>query len=67
VPELLGNLHTIKGAALGVGAFRLAELARVAEIGLREGAPVNPEWIDDIHIAVEELSGFIADRLKAAA
>lgn len=67
VPELLRNLHTLKGAAAGVGAFALAELARVAETELREGAPVNPERIDDLNVAVEEVSAFIADRLRDAA
>ena len=65
VDDLLTNLHTIKGAAAGVGAFALAELARVAETELREGAPVNPERIDDLAIAVQEVSSFISERLKA--
>src|ERR1700712_1609049 len=67
IKDLLTNLHTLKGAASGIGAFGLAELARVAEAELREGSPVNPERIDDLHMAVEELSGFIAERLRAAA
>jgi len=67
VAELLQNLHTLKGAAAGIGAFGLAELARVAEAELREGAPVNPERIDDLNVAVEEVSAFIGARLKAAA
>ena len=67
VPDLLRNLHTLKGAASGIGAFGLAELARVTETELREGSPVNPERIDDLHVAVEELSAFIHERLKSAA
>ena len=67
VPDLLRNLHTIKGAAAGIGAFGLAELARVAETELREGASVNPERIDDLHMAVEELSAFIGQYLQKAA
>jgi len=67
VDDLLRNLHTLKGAAAGVGAFALAELARVAESELAEGVPVNPERIDDLNIAVEEVSAFIAARLAAAA
>jgi HPt (histidine-containing phosphotransfer) domain-containing protein len=66
VEELLRNLHTIKGAAAGIGAFGLAELARVAETELREGAPVNPERIDDLALAVQEVSAFIGDRLDHA-
>ncbi|MEQ1900786.1 MAG: Hpt domain-containing protein [Devosia sp.] len=67
VPQLLEHLHTLKGAALGVGAFGLAELARTAEAELRGGQPVNPERIDDIGVAVEEVSAFIAEQVKAAA
>ena len=67
VPDLLRHLHTLKGASAGVGAFGLAELARIAEAELRQGAPVNPERIDDLNVAVEEVSAFIAQRLKHAA
>ena len=67
VADLLRNLHTLKGAAAGIGAFGLAELARVAEAELRQGSPVNPERIDDLNIAVEEVSAFIAGRLRDAA
>jgi len=67
VEDLLRNLHTLKGAAAGVGAFGLAELARVAEAELRAGAPVNPERIDDLAIAVEEVSAFITRRLESDA
>src|SRR3569833_1038810 len=67
VEELLVNLHTLKGAAAGIGAFGLAELTRVTESELKAGAPVNPERSDDLHVAVEELSSFIAQRLQQAA
>jgi len=67
VEDLLVNLHTLRGAAAGIGAFGLAELARVTESELKAGAPVNPERIDDLHVAVEELSVFIAQRLRQAA
>ena len=64
VPDLMRNLHTLRGAAAGVGAFALAELARFAENELREGGPVNPERIDDLDMAVQEVSAFIGGRLK---
>ncbi|HWA20219.1 MAG TPA: Hpt domain-containing protein [Devosia sp.] len=67
VPDLLQHLHTLRGAALGVGAFALAELARTAETELTDGKPVNPERIDDIEIAVREVSEFIAETLANAA
>lgn len=63
VPDLLVNLHTLRGAAAGVGAFGLSELARVTETELRNGAPVNPERIEDLHIAVQEVSAFITTLL----
>ena len=66
IEELLRNLHTIKGAAAGIGAFGLADLARVAERELREGAAVNPERIEDLALAVAEVSAFIAERLDHA-
>ena len=67
VPDLLQNLHTLRGAASGIGAFGLAELARVAETELRDGAPVNPERIDDLNMAVQEVSSFFQARIKAEA
>jgi len=67
VDDLLRNLHTLRGAAAGIGATGLADLARVAETELREGLPVNPERIDDLGIAVEEVSAFIIARLSAVA
>ncbi|HZY68637.1 MAG TPA: Hpt domain-containing protein [Devosia sp.] len=66
VDDLLRNLHTLRGAAAGIGAFGLADLARVAETELRAGAPVNPERIDDLAVAVQEVSAFISERLDHA-
>lgn len=67
VEDLLRHLHTLKGASAGVGATRIAELARAAEADLRAGMPVNPERIDDIGMAVEECSAFIAGLLRSQA
>jgi len=64
VDDLQRHLHTLKGAAAGVGANRIAELARAAETDLRAGMPVNPERIGDIGMAVEECSAFIGELLK---
>jgi HPt (histidine-containing phosphotransfer) domain-containing protein len=61
--DLMINLHALKGASMGIGAFRLAELARTAEDELKAGMPVNPERIHDVGIAVEEVRGHIADLL----
>ena len=62
--QLIFALHTIKGAAGGVGAFTIAELARVMEADARAEVSINPEQIDDLKMAVEEVSAFIADVLS---
>ncbi len=63
VEELLRHLHTLKGAALGVGARAIAELAAAAESDLKGGLPVNPEQIDDLGMAIAECSAFIESML----
>ncbi len=67
ISALLMSLHTLKGAAAGVGAFGLSEMARETETSLASGNPVDPERIEDLRMAVEEVSAFIAQRLEAAA
>ena len=59
VDELMRHLHTLKGAAAGVGARAIAELARTAEDELRDGKDVNPERIEDLHMAIIECSEWI--------
>jgi HPt (histidine-containing phosphotransfer) domain-containing protein len=59
VEELLRHLHTLKGAAAGIGAVAIRDLAAAAEQELRAGRPVNPERIDDIEMAVVECSAWI--------
>jgi HPt (histidine-containing phosphotransfer) domain-containing protein len=56
---LLEHLHTLKSAAAGIGAWGVRDLARRAEDALRGGAPVNPEHIEDIAVAVNECVAFI--------
>jgi FOG: HPt domain len=64
--ELEMNLHVIKGAAAGIGAFALADLARGAEEALHEGRPVGAEMIGDLAMAVEEVRGYIAGLIAGA-
>lgn len=64
VDDLLRHLHTLKGAAAGVGARAIADLAAAAEAELRGGQPVNPERIDDLGIAIAECSAFIEQLLE---
>jgi HPt (histidine-containing phosphotransfer) domain-containing protein len=63
VEELCVHLHSLKGAATGVGAWGIADLAKLAEDELKAGKPVNPERIDDLHMAVQEVSEFIGTLL----
>jgi HPt (histidine-containing phosphotransfer) domain-containing protein len=66
IEELLRHLHTLKGAAAGVGAVGIAELAALAESELKAGQPVNPERIDDLEMAVVECSTWIEGVLTEA-
>lgn len=61
--DLAINLHALKGASAGVGAWVVADLAKVLEDELRNGRPVAVERIDDLGVAVEEVRAFIARML----
>ncbi|WP_127753493.1 MULTISPECIES: Hpt domain-containing protein [unclassified Devosia] len=56
-------LHTLKGAARGVGAWTVADQAQAAEEELADAAVVGPERFADLAMAVEEVSVFIAGML----
>lgn len=62
--ELTMNLHSIKGAASGVGAWTIAELAKTAEADMQAGRDVSPELIADLGLAVEEVHTFIERMLS---
>lgn len=62
--DLALNLHSIKGAAGGVGAWTIAELAAAAEVEMQAGRPLTAERIGDLGIAVEEVSSFITRMLS---
>ena len=57
--ERLMNLHALRGAALGVGAFRIAELCKLAEGEVRQQGALADERVDDIAMAIEEARVFI--------
>jgi HPt (histidine-containing phosphotransfer) domain-containing protein len=61
--DQLRHLHTIKGAAGGIGAFMLADLARTAEAEVRQSQAITAERVSDIGMAVQEVSSFIGDIL----
>ena len=54
------NIHSIKGAAAGVGAFGIADIARAAEADIAEGRAIAAEQMADLAMAVEEVRSFIA-------
>ena len=58
--EIIHHLHTIKGAAMGVGASSIAVLAKATEAEFRETRILREESVDDLAMAVEEASVFIA-------
>lgn len=64
IEALVEHLHTLKSAASGIGAWGVRDLAKRAEDALRGGAPVNPEHIEDISIAVAECDAFIATLIQ---
>jgi hypothetical protein len=59
--EQLEHVTTLKAAAMGVGAVAIAILARAAEEALRAGHSLDPEHIEDLHIAVLECSEWIEE------
>jgi hypothetical protein len=64
--DLARNLHTLKSAASGIGAWTVRDLTRMAEEDLRQGK-VDPERIADIEMAVNACSEFIASIVQDAA
>ncbi|UJW86667.1 Hpt domain-containing protein [Devosia sp. SL43] len=62
--EFAMNLHSIKGAASGVGAFTVSNLAKGCETELQAGRPLNPERIADLGMAIEEVRTFISRMLS---
>ena len=62
--DLAINLHSIKGAASGVGAWTIANLAKGCEVEMQAGRPLTSERIADLGIAIEEVRGFIARMLS---
>ncbi len=61
--DLAINLHSIKGASGGVGAWGVSDLAAALEKDLKDGRPLTPERIEDLGMAVEEVRDFIARML----
>lgn len=58
------NLHSIKGASSGVGAWAVADLAKSLETDIKAGNSLNSEHLHDLAMAIEETSAFIQDMLS---
>ena len=61
--DIAMNLHALKGAASGVGAWTIADIAKAAEVEFRAGQHLPAEHLSDLSIAVEEVHDFIAQIL----
>lgn len=64
--DLAINLHAIKGASAGVGAWGVSDLAKALEGEISQGRPLRAERISDLGMAVEEVRDFIARMLAAS-
>lgn len=59
------TLHSLKGAAAGVGAWSIADLAKQMEHEMRSGRPLSQERVDDLGLVVEDVRSFIARMLAS--
>lgn len=57
--QLAANMQALRMASAGIGAWGIAERAAAAEAAIIDGAPVDPEWIEDLNMAVTEVSAMI--------
>lgn len=62
--ELRLHLHSLRGAAAGVGAREVVEVVLKAEQALREKSSVEPAMLAAIGVAVNETNEFIAQILS---
>ena len=62
--DLALNLHSIKGAASGVGAWTIADLAKGCEAEMQAGRPLTTERLADLGMAIEEVRSFITRLLS---
>lgn len=62
--QLRVRLHTIKGAAFGVGANEVAQLASKAEKELLNNGHVQPGGVDRLRQAVQQTCEYITSLLE---
>jgi HPt (histidine-containing phosphotransfer) domain-containing protein len=63
--EIAHALHSLKGAAAGIGAAGIAMEAQAAEGEFRETGKLTDERLSDLSIKVEEVQVFITGLLSA--
>lgn len=61
--ERRANLSSLKGAAMGIGAFALVAQAEIAWLELEAREALDDETIADLSFAVEEVSAYISTLL----
>lgn len=64
--EIDMGLHTLKGAAQGVGAFALADIVRAAERDYAGTGRLDAELLDDIAMAVNEVEAYVEGLIARA-
>lgn len=63
--DLLLNIHSIRGAAAGVGAWPVTEMAKAMETELRAGRPLSTESIADLGLEIDEVLAFVEGLLSS--
>ena len=63
--EVAHGLHSLKGAAAGIGAAGIAKEAQAAEGEFRETGKLSDERLSDLAIKVEEAQVFITGLLNS--
>lgn len=59
------SIHSLKGAAAGVGANSIATIAALAETELRDQGKIESETLADLEFAVAEVNTFIQNLLAS--
>lgn len=57
--QLAANMQALRMASAGIGAWGIAERAAMAEAAIAAGEPVDPEWVEDLGVAVAEVLALI--------
>jgi HPt (histidine-containing phosphotransfer) domain-containing protein len=64
-PVIAASAHTLKGSALGIGAFEVARAAQAVELAARGDAGELPSRVQQLCGSVEAARNVITDLLRA--